>query len=111
MHEYGIALEIAEIASKNANGQNIAKINLQIGDLSGVFSESLTMYLELIFQEKQKKAPAIAVNKVKAKFKCSCGNDYAPSKLFDPCPSCGGFTRSVVDGNECTVESIEVDDG
>ncbi|MGA2508198.1 MAG: hydrogenase maturation nickel metallochaperone HypA [Chitinispirillaceae bacterium] len=111
MHEYGIALEIAETVFQTAGERHISNINLRIGDLSGVFSDSLTMYLELIFQEKQDRSPVISVEKVGAKFKCSCEIEYSPAKIFDPCPSCGGFDRVVVDGNQCTLESIEVEDG
>jgi Zn finger protein HypA/HybF involved in hydrogenase expression len=110
MHEYGVALDVAEIALQTANGKLITKVNLCVGALSGIFDQSLTMYLELIFTERQKKAPAIAVTKVAARFGCSCGKEYAPVKLFDPCPFCGGFDRTILDGNECTIESIEVDD-
>jgi Zn finger protein HypA/HybF involved in hydrogenase expression len=110
MHEYGVALEIADLAIKTAGDRLITKINLRIGDLSGIFSESLVMYLELIFQEKMNHAPPVSVERIRARFKCSCGTDYAPGKLFDPCPSCGGFDRATIDGNECTIESIEVND-
>lgn len=110
MHEYGIALEIAKTAFQTADERHISNINLRIGELSGVFSESLAMYLELIFQEKQSSTPVISVEKIRAKFKCSCETEYAPLKIFDPCPSCGGFDRIVTDGNQCTLESIEVED-
>jgi hydrogenase nickel insertion protein HypA len=110
MHEYGVALEVAELAKNNAGGHRITKVNLRIGALSGIFSESLTMYLELIFQEQQNSAPAIDVTYISARFKCSCGAEYAPEKTFDPCPSCSGFTRTTIDGNDCTIESIEVND-
>jgi Zn finger protein HypA/HybF involved in hydrogenase expression len=110
MHEYGVALEIADLAIKTAGNRPITKVNLRIGALSGVFSESLVMYLELLLGERQGKAPAIAVTNIGAKFRCSCGSEYAPGKIFDPCPSCGGFDRSTIDGNDCTIESIEVDD-
>lgn len=110
MHEYGVALDIAEIAMKSAAGRTMTKINLRIGDVSGVFIESLTMYLELIFKEKQEQAVTVAIERVKASFQCSCGNRYSPEKLFDACPSCGGFERTVLAGQECTIESIEVED-
>ncbi|MBN2035490.1 MAG: hydrogenase maturation nickel metallochaperone HypA [Chitinispirillaceae bacterium] len=111
MHEYGIALEISRLALRTAGNRRILKINLRIGELSGVFFESLAMYLECIFNEQQNAAPAISVERAAARFKCSCGVEYAPDKLFSPCPSCGGFTRTVIDGKECTIESIEVEDG
>jgi Zn finger protein HypA/HybF involved in hydrogenase expression len=110
MHEYGVAAEIADLALKNAQGRRITAITLRIGDLSGIFIDSLTMYLELIFSEKNLKPPAIAATKIAAVFLCSCGNRYSPDKPFDPCPACSGFDRTIVDGQTCTIESIEVDD-
>ena len=110
MHEYGVALDIVDLALKTAGGRHITKVNLRIGALSGISGESLAMYLELILGERQAGAPAVVVTAVAARFKCSCGNEYAPGKLFDPCPSCSGFDRITIDGNECAIESIEVDD-
>ena len=111
MHEYGVALEIAEMAMKSAGGRNIIKISINNGDLSGVNSESLAMYCDLVFREKQNNAVAVAVKRVPARFKCACGALYAPRKLFDPCPSCKGFDRAVAGGDRCALESIEVEDG
>ena len=110
MHGYGVALEIAEIALKNSGGRNIIKINIGNGDLSGVNSESLAMYCDLVFREKQNAAAEITFVNVPARFKCACGVEYSPGKILDPCPSCGGFDRVVVAGNLCTLESIEVED-
>jgi len=110
MHEYGVALEIAEIALKNSGGRNIIKINIGNGDLSGVNSESLAMYCDLVFREKQNGAVAVAVEMVPALFKCACGALYAPRKMFDPCPSCKKFDRVVAGGDRCALESIEVED-
>jgi Zn finger protein HypA/HybF involved in hydrogenase expression len=111
MHEYGVAQEIADMALKSAEGRMVAKINLRIGELSGIFSESLTMYLDLIFSDKQATPAEIVVVHEKAAYQCSCGTLYSPQKLFDPCPSCSGFDRVPVGGAECIIESIEVDDG
>ena len=110
MHEYGVALDIADLALKTAGNRPITKVNLRIGDLSGIFCESLVMYLEGIFREKQNNAPPVSVERIRARFKCSCKTEYTPDNLFDSCPSCGGFDRAAIDGNECIIESIEVDD-
>jgi hydrogenase nickel incorporation protein HypA/HybF len=110
MHEYGVAQEIAELALSTADGRPIVKVNLRIGARSGIFSESLTMYLELILGERQGTTPAIVVTTIEARFKCSCGIEYTPHKIFDPCPACGGYNRATLDGNDCTIESIEVND-
>ena len=111
MHEYGVALEIARMAMENAGSRKIMKINLRIGDLSGVAGESIAMYCDLIFREKQpEKAVEVAIERVAATFLCTCGERYESERIFNPCPACGSFERSVVDGNQCTIESIEVED-
>lgn len=110
MHEYGVALEIAEMTLKNAGGRRIIKINIGNGDLSGVSAESLAMYCDLIFREKQSAVVEIAIKKIAARFQCVCGVEYARGKMFDPCPSCKGFDRTVSGGDRCTLESIEVED-
>ena len=111
MHEYGIAVEIAKMAREKAGGRGISAISLRIGALSGISAESVSLYLDCIFREGAEPPPRIVIVQVPAMLECTCGNQYIADKLFDPCPKCGGFERTVLDGNECTIESIEVDDG
>lgn len=110
MHEYGVAQEIVSIACEKAESHAIKKISLRIGDLSGIVAESLTMYIELIFCDKQMAPPAVSIQKVLATLRCACGVTYCAEKMFDPCPACGSFERTIIDGTECTIESIEVED-
>ncbi|MBN2188525.1 MAG: hydrogenase maturation nickel metallochaperone HypA [Chitinispirillaceae bacterium] len=109
MHEYGVAVEIAERAAAAAGGRRLSRVTIRIGALSGVFAESLAMYCDLLFREQQPNAVEIVAANVPARFRCACGAEYSPQKLFDPCPSCGGADRVVIDGKECLLESIEVD--
>jgi hydrogenase nickel incorporation protein HypA/HybF len=111
MHEYGVALEIAQTAFSAAGKRRLSKVTLRVGELSGVFAESLAMYCDLIFREKQSERVDVVSVTIPARFTCACGAVYSPRKLFDPCPSCGGADRSVIDGKECSLESIEVDNG
>jgi len=112
MHEYGVAAEIVGMIAGRAAGRVIKKVNLQVGDLSGVFCDSLAMYCELLFHDLQPD-PAIemAIMQVKAAFECSCGVRYSPAAFLDPCPSCSGYVRKVTGGDQCLIESIEVEDG
>lgn len=111
MHEYGVALEIAEMALSRAGGRKITKVNLRAGDLSGVLPESLFMYCELIFRDRGKEPPAVKIERVPTLFLCACGCRYSPAEPFGPCPSCGGGERTIIEGNQCVIESIEVEDG
>jgi Zn finger protein HypA/HybF involved in hydrogenase expression len=110
MHEYGVALEIVAAAMAAASGRHVSKATVRVGGLSGVCGESLAMYCDLVFREKQPRAVDVVLITVPARFRCACGADYSPPRVFEPCPSCGGGDRSVIDGKECSLESIEVND-
>jgi hydrogenase nickel insertion protein HypA len=111
MHEYSVALQIATIVKKAANGKPVKKININIGALSGIFSESLLMYLELLFLEDNMKDIKIETKETPAVFICDCGNEYVAQNLFTLCPNCKKISRKIKSGHDCIVESIEVEDG
>jgi len=110
MHEYGIAREIARLVNEKAAGRPVAAIALRVGALSGISSDSVSMYLELVFKETVKTVPRIITEEIPTLLRCSCGNTYSAKKIFDPCPHCAGFERTILEGDQCTLESIEVED-
>jgi hydrogenase nickel incorporation protein HypA/HybF len=110
MHEYSVASEISAIVKQSAKGLPVKKISIAIGVLSGVFSESLLMYLELMLPEMGMASAKIETREVLATFVCACGTRYTVERMTTLCPQCGGYERSIESGHDCTVESIEVED-
>jgi hydrogenase nickel incorporation protein HypA/HybF len=110
MHEYSVATEIAEIVKQTAQGRPVKKISLAIGSLSGIFTDSLLMYLEIVLPDMGMNNVAIETREVPALFACACGNEYKAENIASACPACGGFERTIKAGHDCTVESIEVED-
>jgi hydrogenase nickel incorporation protein HypA/HybF len=110
MHEYSIASEIAAIVKQTAKGLPVKKISISIGVLSGIFSESLLMYLELVLPEMGMTDVAIETKEIPASFVCGCGTEYTAESMTALCPQCGGYERSIKSGHDCTIESIEVED-
>jgi hydrogenase nickel incorporation protein HypA/HybF len=110
MHEYAVASNIVELVLEKSLGRRVEKVNLSVGALSGIFTESLTMYLILILEEKGHLGVKIETQKASATFKCDCGKEYTASKMTNACPSCGGYNRLIIWGKDCVVESIEVSD-
>jgi hydrogenase nickel incorporation protein HypA/HybF len=110
MHEYSVASEIAAIVAQNAKGLPVKKISIAIGALSGIFSESLVMYLELLLPEMGMGEAKIETREVRATFVCSCSTEYVAESMTTVCPQCGGYERSIKSGHDCTIESIEVED-
>ena len=75
------------MAIRSAGTRKITKVNLRVGDLSGVAAESLTMYCDLIFQEKQPAGNVeTAIERVAAAFRCSCGEPTRRRNSLIPVP-------------------------
>jgi Zn finger protein HypA/HybF involved in hydrogenase expression len=68
------------------------------------------MYLDLALPEAGMSNVAIETKDVPATFLCSCTEQYTSDKFTAACPRCGGYQRTIVSGQDCMVESIEVDD-
>ena len=111
MHEYSVAVGIADLVLQHSQGKRLEKVNLEIGAMSGIFYESLEMYLQLVLEDKGQKGVRFSARFIPASFQCACGRNYEAVKMADPCPVCGGFDRKLTGGKDCVVESIEVNDG
>jgi|WetSurMetagenome_2_1015567.scaffolds.fasta_scaffold00423_14 hydrogenase nickel insertion protein HypA len=110
MHEYAVACEIAALVKQTTAGARVEKITLGVGALSGIFTESLTMYLELVLPDMGMESVKIETRDVPAVFACDCGERYEARSILTACPKCGAYARTVAAGQDCVVESIEVED-
>ncbi len=103
-------MNIADLVLQHSRGKRLEKVQLNIGALSGIFYESLEMYLQLVFEEKGHKGVKLAAHFTPATFLCACGKQYEVHSMSEACPSCGNYDRKITTGNDCQVESIEVSD-
>jgi hydrogenase nickel insertion protein HypA len=110
MHELSVATDIADLAFGAAEGRLIERLHISNGAFSGVFTESLRFYLEILLEEHQGKAADIAIQSVPARCLCDCGESYETDRFLTECPQCGGWHRKVESGLDCKLESIEVED-
>jgi hydrogenase nickel insertion protein HypA len=110
MHEYSVACEIAALVKQTAQGRPVQQITLAVGALSGIFTESLTMYLELVLPDMGMDNVKIEIKDVPAAFTCACGEQYTARTMASACPKCGEYARTITAGQDCMVESIEVED-
>ena len=110
MHEFSVAQSIANTVFTRVSPEKLRKITLDIGTYSGVFPDSLKMYLELIVEERGAKGVELEMNKVPASCRCSCGESYKLEKFHDPCPKCGGYDREITEGKDCMIRSVEAGD-
>ena len=110
MHELSVAESIMETIEQHAGKSRVSALTVEIGVLSGVFSESLQFYLDSLLEERQGVGAIVHLKLIPARFECDCGHTYEIVKFRENCPQCGGSERRVTGGRDCVIESIEVDD-
>jgi hydrogenase nickel incorporation protein HypA/HybF len=115
MHEISIMQSILDIAIEHASANNaniIKKINLRIGELSGIVPEWMQSYFEMLSSGTIAAKAEVIVQWVPAVIKCrECGKEYRLTKE-DPgflCLGCGSTKVDLISGREYFIESIEVD--
>jgi len=113
MHELSITQSILSIAlekAKEASAKKITKINLTIGELSGVVDECVQFYFDLLSKDTIAAEASLSFHRPPTKLRCrSCNTTFLPDNLNWACPSCREQKIEIVSGRECYVSSIEVD--
>jgi len=113
MHELSITQGILSIAleqAKKAQASKITKINLTIGELSGVVDECVQFYFELLSKETIAAEASLSFDRPATKLRCrNCATTFSPDNLDWTCPNCRKQKVEMVSGRKCYVESIEVE--
>ncbi len=113
MHEFSIAINIIDIASKtaeNANAEKINEVEIEVGMLSGVIIEALEFALESAVKNTLLENAKIVIEKVRARAECNnCKAEFEPDNLITQCPVCDSLDFKIIRGRELRVKSINVD--
>lgn len=115
MHELAITQSMFDIVMQYANrdqAKKVTKINLVIGEMTGVVSDSVQFYLDFLSKGTVAEGAAVSFVNVPAKAKClACANTFEVKEFQWQCPQCDGISLEIITGKELFVESIEVTDG
>ncbi len=113
MHELSVTQSILDIALAHAQGagaSRILKVNLVIGELSGLVGEYIQFYFDFISRGTPAEGAELTFRHVPARFRClECGAEYEPAEDDWTCPECGALRPIAVGGKELLVESIDVE--
>ncbi len=113
MHEYSITESILSLALEKANeakADKITRINLVLGELSGVVGECVQMYFEILGQNTIARGAALSFETRPTTLKCrKCEKVFSPADHNWACPDCRESNVEIVSGRECYMESIEVE--
>ena len=113
MHELGITQSILDLAvgeARAVQANRIDRINLVIGELSGVVRESVEFYFDFLKKDSIAESATLDFKMVPAQLKCrDCQAEFNPQDFLWVCSHCKSSNIDVIAGRDCYMESIEVD--
>lgn len=113
MHELSLTEKMFHLVLKEAEAhraKQINKISFAIGELSGIVEDSVEFYFQLISKGTIAEQAQLKFKRIPARLFCiQCNQEFQKSQPDFLCPSCGNLARLTEIGQECIVESIEVD--
>jgi len=114
MHEMSVTRSLLEIVSEKSreiNAVRVSKITIMVGELSGVEKDSVSFYFDIIKKDYNVEDAVMEFLVLPAMMKCrDCGKEFKYDPLTWLCPGCGSAGLQILQGSECYVESIEVDE-
>lgn len=112
MHEMALAEGILQVVLDAADGQNVRRVQLQVGRLQMVVPDSLEFSFQLVADGTPAAEARIEMEETPARLRCGqCG---AESELDLPpfnCRHCGAADIEVISGDEVLVDAVELESG
>jgi hydrogenase nickel incorporation protein HypA/HybF len=111
MHELMVTESLLEIALRNAQQANAARVTdlyLVVGELSSVIDDSVQFYWDFVSEGTPAEGATLHFRRVPAELACQeCGETY-DAKVDLTCPECGSTNVRVISGQEFFLEAIEI---
>jgi len=113
MHEAGITESMLSLALEKAGeaqAKKITSINLVIGELSGVVGDCVQFYFDVLSKDTIAEGAALNFETKPIQIRCrKCQAVFYPTNHRWTCPECHEMSAEIVSGQECYMESIEVE--
>jgi hydrogenase nickel incorporation protein HypA/HybF len=111
MHELAITQSLIQVALAAAGERKIKGMTIVVGELSGVVEDSVRFCFEVAAAGTVAEGAALSFQKVRASVRCTrCGLEFGLDGASWTCPGCGNLGGRVVQGRECHLQSIDVED-
>ena len=113
MHELAITQSMFDLVleqAEKAGARKVGKINLVIGEMTGVVDECVQFYFNFLSQGTIAEGAVLGFTMVPVRARCLDCDKRFELKEFDwTCPYCQGSNMEIIAGKELFVESIEVE--
>ena len=96
--------------AKAAKARKVTRINLIVGELSGVASDCVQFYFDILKKDTAAAEATIDFKPVPARLQCrDCQTEFHPEDELWVCPNCASQRVEIKEGRDCSIESIEVE--
>jgi hydrogenase nickel incorporation protein HypA/HybF len=110
VHELSLSSAIVNTAVRHADGRPVSLVSLRIGQLRQVVPDTLAFYFEIVARGTVCEGARLEQEVIGARLRCArCGHGWAVEIPAFRCPACAGAEVEIAAGDECEVESIEVE--
>ncbi len=114
MHELSIAHSILSIAEKAASANShgvVTAVVLQIGELSGIETDSLAFAFSIIREGTRLHQAELKIELIRGEAKCiDCSHVFPMNNYAVLCPECSSNAISIIKGKEMKVVNISMED-
>lgn len=112
MHEMSIAMNIVDIACKQAQAEDassISSIELDLGTLAGVMVDSLKFCYESTCKDTLAEGSQLLINEIPGKGNClECETEFEVDGFMTLCPNCESFKVDIFQGRELRLKAISI---
>jgi len=113
VHELAITQSMLDLAveeARKAQAKQVTKINLVIGEMSGVVDDCVEFCFNILSQDTICREASLSFQRIPIQLRCRrCGYLFSPREPPWTCPSCRQWDAEVVAGRELYIDSIEVE--
>jgi hydrogenase nickel incorporation protein HypA/HybF len=113
MHELTITKSILDLVLEQAGkaeAKKVGKINLVIGEMTGVVEECVQFYFDFLSQGTITEGAVLSFEMTPTTARCrGCGKPFELKEFDWTCPYCQSNNMEITSGKELFVESIEVE--
>ena len=113
MHELSVTQSILEIAlrhAEQAGAKRITRLNLVVGELSGIIDDSVQFYWDMVAKDTIAEGAKLHFERVPASLCClNCEHTFPMNGPDYRCPECGEDRVVAAAGKEFRLDSIEVE--
>ncbi len=112
MHELPVTMSILSIVlehAKTVKASKVSRINLTIGELSGIVPEFIELQFGFLSKDTVAAGASLSFHQPPTRLRCrNCATTFSPDNQNWDCPNCCKQEIEIVSGRECYVESMEV---